>query len=246
MLKRIKTENPNDYFIDLSKRKDRGVYFCRINGYNENIHEFIKKYYEAARLSGVIIEGKLANPDIKNLSYYEEIMGMDFKLDKSFILTSLKKWMPRMNDVPRENVKEAIYSTLDSLRKAGKNENMLKNAYIKFMCWLYYKFERIANHLGEEKLPKILYEGSISSYELLFMDVLCSAGCDIVLLQYKTESEYLKLDPNSEKSFNMKINPSEDFPNDFNLKKIRDDIEQELYKQRLYIQLFHHHLTHYV
>ena len=50
MLKRIKTENPNDYFIDLSKRKDRGVYFCRINGYNENIHEFIKKYYEAARL----------------------------------------------------------------------------------------------------------------------------------------------------------------------------------------------------
>ena len=71
MLKRIKTENPNDYFIDLSKRKDRGVYFCRINGYNENIHEFIKKYYEAARLSGVIIEGKLANPDIKNLSYYE-------------------------------------------------------------------------------------------------------------------------------------------------------------------------------
>ena len=55
MLKRIKTENPNDYFIDLSKRKDRGVYFCRINGYNENIHEFIKKYYEAARLSGVII-----------------------------------------------------------------------------------------------------------------------------------------------------------------------------------------------
>ncbi len=234
MLKRIKTENPNDYFIDLSKRKDRGVYFCRINGYNENIHEFIKKYYEAARLSGVIIEGKLANPDIKNLSYYEEIMGMDFKLDKSFILTSLKKWMPRMNDAPRENVKEAIYSTLDSLRKAGKNENMLKNAYIKFMCWLYYKFERIANHLGEEKLPKILYEGSISSYELLFMDVLCSAGCDIVLLQYKTESEYLKLDPNSEKSFNMKINPSEDFPNDFNLKKIRDDIEQELNKQRLY------------
>ena len=40
---------------------------------------------------------------------------------------------------------------------------MLKNAYIKFMCWLYYKFERIINMLGENKIPKILYEGEINS-----------------------------------------------------------------------------------
>ena len=31
---------------------------------------------------------------------------------------------------------------------------MLKNAYIKFMCWLYYKFERIVNLLGENSRPE--------------------------------------------------------------------------------------------
>ena len=35
------------------------------------------------------------------------------------------------------------------MQRAGKTEGMLKNAYIKFMCWLYYKFERIVNLLGE-------------------------------------------------------------------------------------------------
>ena len=52
---------------------------------------------------------------------------------------------------------------------------MLKNAYIKFMCWLYYKFERIVNMLGESKIPKILYEGDISNYELLLVSVLSNA-----------------------------------------------------------------------
>ncbi len=59
---------------------------------------------------------------------------------------------------------------------------MLKNAYIKFMCWLYYKFERIVNLLGQEKVPKILYEGSISNYELLLISSTLS--CRGVILYF--------------------------------------------------------------
>ena len=70
-----------------------------------------------------------------------------------------------MNDLQRQNVAESVYDSLDSMRKAGKTENMLKNAYIKLCCWLYYKFERIVNQLGENNIPKILYEGNISSYD---------------------------------------------------------------------------------
>lgn len=176
MLKRIDIAQLDDYFIDLGKRRSKGVYFYRINGYSRQVHEFIQKYYEVARLNGVIIEGKLQNPDNNNLSYYNEIMGMNFQLSKGFISSSLKKWLPRMTDSQRENVAGAIYDTLMNLKQAGKNDNMLKNAYIKFMCWLYYKFERIVNRLGEEKLPKILYEGTIGNYELLLMNVLSIAG----------------------------------------------------------------------
>lgn len=234
MLKRVDLTKLDDYFIDLGKRGNKGVYFYRVNGYNRQIHEFIQRYYETARLNGVIIEGKLQNPDNNNLAYYNEIMGMNFQLSMGFINSSLKKWLPRMTDSQRENVSGAIYDTLMGLRQAGKNDNMLKNAYIKFMCWLYYKFERIVNRLGEEKLPKILYEGNISNYELLLMNVLSIAGCDIVLLQYGGDAEYLKVDPGSTKSSDLKIAGMSAFPSSFSLKQIRQDIQEALNNERLY------------
>ena len=234
MLKRTEISKLDDYFIDLGKRRDRGVFFYRINGYNQQIHDFICRYYEAARLNGVIIEGKLQNPDNNNLAYYGEIMGMSFQMDINFIRSSLGKWLPRMTVSQRENVAGSIYNTLSGLRAAGKNDNMLKNAYIKFMCWLYYKFERIVNHLGDEKLPKILYEGNISNYELLLMDVLTVAGCDIVLLQYKGDADYLKVDADSSKSFDLTIPGMTAYPADFNLKRIRLDIQEAINNERLY------------
>lgn len=234
MFEHKKIKNLSDYFIELNSRPDKGVYFYRINGYSDEINQFIKKYYDTARKSGVIIEGKIPNPDEKNLSYYSEIMGMDFSMNLGFITASLKKWLPRMNDYQRQNVAESIYDSLDALRKAGKNENMLKNAYIKFMCWLYYKFERIVNRLGENDVPKILYEGNISSYELLLISVLSNAGCDVVLLQYSGDSEYLKLDNASVHSDSLIMNGMTAFPAGFCLKKVREDIQNELNNERLY------------
>ena len=234
MLRRTSIEKLDDYFIDLGKRKNKGIYFYRINGYNRQIHEFIQRYYETARLSGVIIEGKLQNPDTNNLAYYNEIMGNNFQMSMGFMMSSLKKWLPRMNDSQRENVAGSIYDTLMGLKRAGKNDNMLKNAYIKFMCWLYYKFERIVNHLGDEKLPKILYEGTISTYELLLMNVLAIAGCDIVLLQYQGDAAYQKIDPDSTKSIDLKLPGMNTFPPSFSLKQIRADIQETQNSERLY------------
>ena len=79
-------QNLNDYFNDFNNRPEKGVYFYRINGYSEEVKKFILKYYEAARLSGVVIEGKIPNPDEKNLSYYNEIMGKDFKKTLGLLL----------------------------------------------------------------------------------------------------------------------------------------------------------------
>lgn len=234
MLKHVEISKLDDYFIDLGKRSTKGVYFYRINGYNQQIHAFIQLYYESARLNGAIIEGKLQNPDSNNLAYYNEIMGSGFQLSMGFIGASLKRWLPRMTAKQRENVAGAVYDTLLGLKKAGKNENMLKNAYIKFMCWLYYKFEGIVNHLGEEKLPKILYEGNIGNYELLLMNVLATAGCDIILLQYRGDAEYLKIDTESAMSMELKIPEQSVFPVDFSLKQIRQEIQENFERKKLY------------
>jgi hypothetical protein len=229
-----KPDKPDDFFVELDKRAERNVYFCRINGYTDEIGRFISKYYEAARRCGVIIEGKLPNPDEKNLSYYEEIMGMEFELSEAFISSSLGKWMPRMDDLQRKNVAVSMYDTLENLRRSGKNENILKNAYIKFMCWLYYKFERIANMLGKGSLPKLLYEGEVSSYELLMFDILSKAGCDIVLLQYRGDEKYLALDKTSSISDDYIVEGMTRFPQDFSLKRIKEDIQNSFNMERLY------------
>ena len=79
----------------------------------------------------MVIEGKIPNPDEGNLSYYNEIMGMEFQMNIGFILMSLRKWLPRMNEFQRQNVADSIYDSLDSMRRSGKTENMLKNAPAK-------------------------------------------------------------------------------------------------------------------
>lgn len=234
MLEQKEIQSLDDFFIELNRRQNKGVYFYRINGYSEKIHDFILKYYDAARCSGVVIEGKIPNPDEKNLAYYEEIMGMNFQMSKEFILGSLKKWLPRMNDFQRETVALSIYSTLDNLRKAGKNENILKNAYIKFMCWLYYRFERIVNQLGENNIPKILYEGNIGNYELMIISILSKAGCDVVLLQYGGDQEYIKVDKTSAMSKNYVGENLQLFPQGYSLKKIREEIQEKVNNERLY------------
>lgn len=234
MFEHKKIRELEDFFLERSGRKEEGVYFYRINGYNEPIREFIAKYYEAARNCGVVIEGRIQNPDERNLSYYEEIMGMDFRMSVDFISASLKKWLPRMTARQRENVACSVYDTLDGLRKSGKNEHMIKNAYIKFMCWLYYKFERIIHQLGENRLPKILYEGDAGSYELMLLSVLSKAGCDIVLLQYKGDAEYRKKDPASACSDEWNMADQKPFPDYFNLQWLRNETRERLNQERLY------------
>lgn len=218
--------NLDDFFVEMSKRREKRVYFYRINQTSGEISRFICKYYEAARQSGVIIEGRIPNPTEANLAYYSEIMGMDFKLDAGFISASLKKWLPRLAIHQRENIAHAIYDCLDGLRRAGKTENMLRNAYIKFMCWLYYKFERIVNRLGQDHVPKILYCGSVSNYELMLISILSNAGCDVLLLQTAGDKEYLKLDPKSERSMEYPVPGGQEFPRDFSLRKLCQEAEK--------------------
>lgn len=234
MFQRKHIEKLNDFFLDMDKRPEKGFYFYRINGYNTEIGDFIQYYYERARKCGVIIEGRIPNPDEKNLEYYTEIMGMDFQMNKPFIENSLRKWLPRMNDYQRRSVADSIYNTLENLKKAGKNDNMLKNAYIKFMCWLYYKFERIVNQLGENSVPKILYEGEISSYELMLISILSGAGCDVVILQYNGDGNYLKLDAQSMLSDKLELTGMGAFPSSYCLKMVLTDIQDKINNEKIY------------
>ena len=234
MLERSKIYRLDDYFIEPAKRNVPCVYFCRLCGYNDEIDKFILKYYTCALTEGVVVEGKINNPDPNNLSYYNEILGDEFQLSVGFIGDSLKRWLPRMSVSQRQTTAIAIYDALDDLRKTGKNANMLKNAYIKLMCWLYYKFERIVNKLSDNFAPKILYEGEPSNYELILLSVLSRAGCDIVMLQYNGDNNYLALDPQSKLSDKYESGGMTSFPQDYSIASLRNRKHKEDSVERLY------------
>lgn len=234
MFEHKKIGSLDDYFLPLNKRSQKSVFFYRICGANEEINNFIVKYYELTRKIGVMIDGKIPNPDGRNLSFFNEMMGTDFQLDKFFIGQSLNRWLPRMSNLQCSALADALYAALVALKNMGKNPNVLKNSYIKFMCWLYYRFEAVVNRLGNNDVPKILCEGEIGIYELYFLSMLNHAGCDIVLLQYDEGKSYQTLDPRSMLSDILTLPNMKAFSADFGIRSIQQLILEKEEREKLY------------
>ena len=227
-------EKLHDYFSACSRRREQAVFFYRVAGYSGEVAACLTQYDQAARTNGVVIEGRIPNPDPKQLDYLAEMMGSDFQLDAGFLTQKLTRWLPRLTGAQREAVVTAMTATLQDLQAHGKNENMLRNAYIKYMCWLYYKFERILGRLGGDELPKILYDGTVSSYELQLLVILARAGADIVLLERAGDAGYLRCDPTSQYAQLYQAPGLTPFPADFSLRQLREQGRQQAERQKLY------------
>ena len=227
-------EKLHDYFSVCSCRREQAVFFYRMAGYSGEVAAFLTQYDQAARTNGVVIEGRIPNPDPKQLDYLAEMMGSDFQLDAGFLTQKLTRWLPRLTGTQREAVVTAMTATLQDLQAHGKNENMLRNAYIKYMCWLYYKFERILGRLGGDELPKILYDGTVSSYELQLLVILARAGADIVLLERAGDEGYLRCDPTSQYARLYQAPGLTPVPADFSLRQLREQGRQQAERQKLY------------
>lgn len=227
-------EKLHDYFSACSRRREQAVFFYRVAGYSGEVAAFLTQYDQAARTNGVVIEGRIPNPDPKQLDYLAEMMGSDFQLDAGFLTQKMTRWLPRLTGAQREAVVTAMTATLQDLQAHGKNENMLRNAYIKYMCWLYYKFERILGRLGGDELPKILYDGTVSSYELQLLVILARAGADIVLLERAGDAGYLRCDPTSQYAQLYQAPGLTPFSADFSLRQLREQGRQQAERQKLY------------
>lgn len=228
MFKRIDLFKTEDYFINLSNRTNKGVYFCRINFFNSMIENFLLKYLEETKRNGIYIKEKIQNPNESQLAFFEEIIGFDFELDIQFFDNVLSKWLPRLNVYQKNCISTSLYDVLNKLKQAGKNENILKNIYIKFMCWFYYKFERIMGQLGNDNIPKILYEGYVTNHELKFLSILSLAGCDILLLQTEGDEQYLKIDCNSNYTQAIKVLNGVKFQKGFSVLNLKRQDENKI------------------
>ena len=149
MANRINASNLSDLLLPMRQRGNApGVYFVRLCQWSPEIKDFLWRYHEAARAKGVIIEGQIGNPDERQLSYLTEMLGSAFEPNPAFITQALQKWMPRMSQANRVSFAEAMCAQMDELKRKGKTDSIIRNIYMKVMCWLYYKFERLMPFLG--------------------------------------------------------------------------------------------------
>ena len=224
MFDRVDARDFGALMLPMSRRAARGVYFVRVCGWGDGVKDGLWAFHEAARQRGVVLEGQIANPDERQLSYLNDTLGTAFEPTEAFVMSALSKWMPRMSEANRREFTGALLRQFDELRRRGKTESILRNIYIKLMCWLYYKFERLMPFLGEDDPPRVLYETEgVTAHELMLLRLLGAMGADILLLEPAGDAAYLKQDPQS--AWSQALVPAgRPFPEGFSLKRLRKEM----------------------
>lgn len=229
MFNRVEAGSRDDVFLPLSQRKVKGVFFMRLSDFSDSLEQFIWKYHEEARQRGVIIEEQISNPDDRQLSYYSDVLGTAFQPTEAFVRSALQKWLPAMSESNKAGFAAAMFHQFEEMKAAGKNENIQKNVFIKMMCWLYYKFNRAVPFLGDDNLPKVLYEGNrITNHELIFLRMISSMGMDILLLETKGDDAYKRIDPDSKWSQKIAESGTRPFAADYTLKVLRKEMARRM------------------
>ena len=234
MIERINISQLSDFFLKRSERRSTGVFFCRIDQYSAELEAFLIEYIGSIKKNGKWIDKKIKNPDENQLNYYDNIVGSDFILELEFIKRSLKLLFANLTINQIDLLAEAVFAELMQLKNAGKNDNIIKNAFVKFMCWFYYEFRQVIGNVGSDNPPKILYYGVISNYELSTLAILSNCGCDIVLLRYEGEERYKSVDSDLSKSERLLLDGAKEFPVDFSILAIQQAIEEQQYLEQLY------------
>ncbi len=209
-----------DFWKPLSARQPSGGYFCRVAGYGPALAQFLEQAMQKRAQMPLRITGKLQNPDGNQLDYLHRVLDDAFTCDPAFFAAQLQKWLPRLSDLQRTQLSQAIFDVLEEQRRQGKNDNMLRNAYTKFLCWMYYRFEQLLHLLGKDPMPRILYDGELSSHEFQLFCILARAGCDILLIEPKGDAKYQTLDPKNEYAALCTWAGSQPFPPDFSLEQM--------------------------
>ena len=195
MYQKLKLYQKDAYWKPLSQREKKGVYFCRLIGFDEELLIWERKMQIACQKNGKYISKKLMQPSEGSVSAFFQKTGFTvFSMEKRLLEQTIAKWLDFVPQSIQKNILDALFHALAELSAEGNNLNILKNAFVKFMCWLKEEFGTMLAYLGGEQVPKVLYEGDISKYELYLLRILSLSGCDIVYVNFLEETSYFKID----------------------------------------------------
>lgn len=217
-----------DIFIPpelLAESPQTGGHFLRINKYGTDTEELLLRFFELAVKHGAFLEKGMANPTAGDIAYFESSCAVDFRLDKGFIKASAKKFSTATDSV-LDRLSDSLFQSLSRLKGEGKNDSILKNIFIKFMCWLRRDIARAIAPSKEKYPPKILCNGGLSRHEMMMLTAAAAAGCDVLIAEYDGSAYFDKL-PDIEKTAELiSVTGGSDFPSGFTLSDIRKKADE--------------------
>ncbi|MCI8493808.1 YceG family protein [Anaerotruncus sp.] len=155
----------------------------------------LQAFYQLTRSEGLYILDGIDNPVESEITRFYNTVGERFAFTREFISRHITMWLGQVRPAQRDLLAAALAESLSLLKKQGSNDNIIRNAYIKFMCWLRSRFGPVLIKIGKPSPPKILFEGDISKYEALLLHALHLAGCDVVYVDFCSDASYQKADP---------------------------------------------------
>ena len=165
----------------LASRLRSSAFFCRIYGYDDPkaFTSLMQRLYEQALKNGCYIQSPIPNPAEKEVADFLEQVKSPYIYDHEHVVYDIRRWLAGIDLKNAEALSEAILEQMAELRRIGSRDSILKNAYIKFLCWLKGRFSKAAYGVGEYPLPTIVMDGQTGKYELYLLQILAQAGSDV-------------------------------------------------------------------
>jgi len=196
MFSLLQLQKEEEYFLSAAMRPGRGVFFCRLIGYDDERMIFLRRLQLAAGEKGAYINKPLGNPAKSQVGSFTGAVDLGgFGTGEAYLQKAVDAWLPSVAQPRRALLAAALREMLSQLAASGSNPGMLKNMFVKWMCWIEGALINAVRHLGEDELPKVLYEGIISKHEVYLLRVLSRAGCDVAYVHFLSDEAYLKADP---------------------------------------------------
>ncbi|MGN0605117.1 MAG: YceG family protein [Oscillospiraceae bacterium] len=175
--------------------------FTRYAGYDDaqKFTEFLTNLYTDTQSDGIFIDKPIPNPSSPEVNSISNLIDVSAELTDEFIKQSVVKCSGSLIDFSKigsgkspQQAADIFCSVIDDLRRKNSASNVIKNSFIKFICW--------SARFSTFRLTNILYTGDISHYEVCWLYIMHRLGCKVTYVSPTGDEAYLKADPSSEYS----------------------------------------------
>ncbi len=190
----------------------------RLTLYNPDVDRFIERYYKLCRGCGGVFENKLANPAAEETDNSLSDLKGTFSPSEDYIKGCLRNALSLTEPLCGRLAAE-ISLCLNDSEKKGMNDNIRKNVFVKFLCWLKKYFGAPLAAVSRGETPSFLYFADPGKHDLWLLEAFSKCGFDILLI-LKDEAAYNAADPGGALSVKADISGIS-FPKDYSLDKFK-------------------------